>query len=405
MRKFLETVIIGGGQAGLSLSYYLHSLGREHIVLEKTAQPGDAWRNQRWDSFTLVTPNWTFLLPGAEYQGVDPGGFMPRREIVDRFEAYVQDYHLPVHYGTQVTCVEPADHRGYRVLTQDSTLQADNVVVATGLFQTPKIPLFASHIPPEIHQIHSGQYRSPQGLPPGAVLVVGSAQSGCQIAEELYQAGRKVFLCVGSSGRVPRRYRERDTFDWLSLCGFLDRTPDKLPSPQARFAGNPHLSGKNGGHSLNLHQFYRDGVALLGRLRGVQDGELSFAPDLMENLAKADKLEADILKLIDDYISNTQIAAPLDQLPVLTDGYAAPEIDRLEFQASGIAAIIWAGGYAFDFSLVRLPAFDVYRFPLTERGVSRFPGLFFLGMPWLHTQKSGLLMGVGEDAAYLAGRI
>ena len=177
-----------------------------------------------------------------------------------------------------------------------------------------------------------------------------------------------------------------------------------LPSPQARFAGNPHLSGKDGGHSLNLHKFYRDGVTLLGHLRGVGDGELSFTPDLKENLVKVDKLEADILKLVDDYIARNQIPAPLDHLPVLVDGYSAPEIDQLDFKASGIATIIWAGGYVFDFSLVKLPVFDEYGFPLTDRGVTRYPGLFFLGMPWLHTQKSGFLMGVGEDAAYLVGK-
>ncbi len=404
MTEKIETMIIGGGQGGLSVSYYLTRQEREHVVLESAAQAGNAWRNDRWDSFTLVTPNWSFRLPGAEYQGDVPHGFMPKDEIVACFERYVAQFRLPVRYGVRALSVAP-ENGGYRVETDQGRWRAKNVVVATGLFQTPKTLTGAASLNPEVFQVPSGQYRRPELLPPGGVLVVGSGQSGCQIAEELYQAGRQVYLCVGSAGRAPRRYRGRDTYEWLYLSKFLDRTPDQLPSPRARFAGNPQISGKNGGHTLNLHQFYRDGVTLLGRLQEIRDGCAVLAPDLKENLAKADQLEANMIKGIDGYIAKNGIDAPEDRLPVIDDGYQAPEITTLDLEQVGIGAVIWALGYSFDFSLVKLPVLDDAGFPITERGVTRFPGLYFAGLPWLPGQKSGLLLGVGEQAAWIASMI
>ncbi|MCG3210830.1 MAG: putative oxidoreductase CzcO [Anaerolineae bacterium] len=406
MAKQIETVIIGGGQAGLALSYYLTQQQHEHIVLEQAAEIGHAWRNGRWDSFTLVTPNWAFRLPGAEYQGDAPHGFMPRSEIISHFEHYVAQFRLPVRYRVRVTAVSPKPNgRGYLVSADDATFEAANVVIATGLFQRPRLPVFCPNLPPEIMQLHSGQYRSPQSLPPGAVLVVGSAQSGCQIAEELYLSGRQVYLCVCSAGRAPRRYRGKDIYEWLNLSGFLARTADKLPSLQARFAGNPHVSGKGGGRTLNLHQFARDGVVLLGRIAGAQNGKIMLAPDLMENLAKVDKFESDVLKMIDTYIELNGLAVPEEHVPQLRDGYQANVVRELDCKSAGISTVIWAMGYAFDFSLVRLPIFDNDGYPMQQRGVTGYPGLYFLGLPWLHTQKSGLLLGVGEDAAYLVSKI
>jgi putative flavoprotein involved in K+ transport len=347
----IHTLIVGGGQGGLATSYYLQQHGIEHIVLEQAAQAGSAWRNGRWDSFTLVTPNWTVQMPGAEYQGDDPNGFLSRDQVVAYFEQYVERFHLPVQYGVRVTGVETAPSgKGYRVTTDRDLYEAANVVIAVGLYQRPKIHASSVHLPATITQIHSGQYRNPQALPPGAVLVVGSAQSGCQITEELYQSGRTVYLCVGSAGRVPRRYRGKDCFDWLHLAGFLDRTVDKLPSPEAKFAGNPHVSGKDGGHTLNLHQFARDGVRLLGHMTGIQDHHIALAPDLKESLAKVDQLEADLVKGIDDFIEKNGLDHPKESLPVLRDGYLVEEIRELDLKSTGIGTVIWATGYTFDFS-------------------------------------------------------
>jgi putative flavoprotein involved in K+ transport len=406
MAQKYPTIIVGGGQAGLSTSYHLSQRGQEHVILEQAAQAGNAWRNDRWDSFTLLTPNWSFRLPGAEYRGEAPDGFMKREEIVAAFEQYILRFHLPVQYGVKVSAVEPiTGGSGYRVSTDVAALDARNVVIATGLFQRPKIPAFSADLPAHITQLHSGRYRNPQALPPGAVLVVGSGQSGCQIAEELYLSGRQVYLCVGSAGRVPRRYRGKDVYEWLNLSGFLDRTVDKLPSPKARFAANPHLSGRDGGRSLNLHQFARDGVVLLGRIQSGGEGRIWLAPDLKENLARSDKFEAEIVKMIDGLLLQTGMDAPLESLPVMRDGYEAEEIGDLDLLSVGITTIIWAMGYRFDFDMVRLPIFDGDGYPVQKRGVTDYAGLFFMGLPWLYKQKSGLLLGVGEDAEYIAEKI
>lgn len=404
MASTVETVIIGGGQGGLAVSYHLKARGREHIVLEKAVQAGNAWRNDRWDSFTLVTPNWSFLLPGARYAGVQPDGYMGRDEIVRQFETWVEVNRLPVEFGVQASAVEP-DQAGFLVQTSRGALRAKNVVIATGMFQKARMPTFASQLPPEILQLPSGKYRNPGMLPPGAVLVVGSAQSGAQIVEELYQSGRAVYLCTGKSGRVPRRYRGKDIVEWMRLIGFFNRTPAQLPSLQARFGGNPHVTGKNGGHNLNLHQFARDGVRLLGRLQGVRDGKIVLAPDLHENLRAADEFEQNLIRKVDQYIEASGLQAPAETLPDLADGYALPLETALDLKAAGISAVIWALGYHFDFSLVKLPVFDDAGFPLTQSGVTGVKGLYFAGLPWLPDQKTGLLLGVGDHAHFVAEHI
>lgn len=405
MIETIETVIIGGGQAGLSLSYELQQAGREHIVLEKDARAGAAWRSQRWDSFTLVTPNWSFVLPGAEIHRQNPHGFMPRDEIVRCFEQYAAGHGLPVRYNTTVHSVQAEEGGRYTVQANEKTLRARSVVVATGLYQREKVPPYAAQIPASVAQVHVAAYRSPGGLPPGAVLVAGSGQSGCQIAEELLQAGRKVYLATGFAPPAPRRYRGRDIYEWADQSGFLNRTPDMLPSPAARFGSNPLLTGKDGGHSLDLHLFYRAGMVLLGHLRGFDDGCFTFAADLKENLAKGDKARENFIGLVDGYIARNGIDAPPEVLEIPRDAYQAPDILTLDPVKAGIGAVIWAGGFNFDFSLVRLPVTDDYGFPLTVRGKTRFPGLYFLGMPWLYKQRSGLLLGVAQDAAYLAEQI
>lgn len=406
MTQYVESVIIGGGQAGLSTAYHLGRRSRACVVLEQDTHAAGAWRNDRWDSFTLVTPNWAFRLPGANYDGLDPDGFMPRQEIVARIEAYIERFHIPIRYHTRVRTVEPhSEGPGYLVQTDDGDWDCANVIVATGLFQRPRIPGLGGQLSPSLYQIASGQYRNPDALPPGAVLVVGSAQSGCQIAEELHLSGRRVFLCVGRAGRAPRHYRGRDIFVWLEQTGFLKRTVDQLASPGDKFNPNPHVSGARGGHSLNLHQFARDGIVLMGHLAEARDTTVRLAPDLRANLAISDQFEADLTRLIDRAIERTGVDAPREELPQLRDGYEVEPIDELDLRAAEVSTVIWATGYRFDYSLVKLAATDADGFPSQKRGVTGFPGLYFVGMPWLHTQGSGLLMGVGDDADYIADHI
>jgi putative flavoprotein involved in K+ transport len=403
--KPIHTLVIGGGQAGLAISYHLSKQKIEHKVLEKAAQVGRAWRNL-WDSFALLTPNWSFRLPGAEYKGSNPDGFLSREEIIAHFEQYIQDHDIPVQFNARVEAVERlAKKKGYLVRSGVGDFEAKNVVVATGMFQNPKFPPYAAEISSKFTQLHSSHYRNPGMLPEGAVLVVGSAQSGCQIAEELYQSGRKVYLCVGSAGRAPRRYRGWDVFGWLLQLGFFDRTVDKLSSAKEKFAGNPHLSGRDGGHTINLHQFARDGVQLLGRIAGANKNTIYLINDLNESLAKVDKFEADLVRMIDKFILNNGIDVPPETLPNLKDGYAVEKVLELDLESKGINTIIWAHGFAFDFSMVKLPVTDVDGYPIQQRGVTDFPGLYFIGLPWLSKYKSGLLAGVGEDAGYVASHL
>ena len=278
-------------------------------------------------------------------------------------------------------------------------------MVATGLHQKPKIPAFSADFPAEIRQLHSDTYRNPHELLPGAVLVVGSAQSGAQIAEELRESGRKVYLAVGRAGRTPRRYRGKDANWWSDKLGIYAQTVDQLPSPKAKFAGKPHISGTKGGHTLNLHQFARDGVILLGHLQGFHDGKIALAPDLYENLARADQHAADFARAVDQFVARTGMAVPQEILPSLRDGFDAELLSEVDLGADGITNIIWATGYAFDFSFVKLPVLDGDGYPVQRRGVTNYAGLFFVGLSWLHNAKSGLLYGVGDDAAYIAERI
>jgi putative flavoprotein involved in K+ transport len=401
----VETVIIGGGQAGLSVSYYLAKAGREHVVLEKSNQPGNAWRDERWDSFTLVTPNWTFQLPGGEYQGDAPNGFMKQNEILQRFGNYVEQHHLPVAYNREVTQVKPEDGGEYYAQTASAEYLARNVVIANGFFQEGNLPDFAKDIPSSIRQLHSSSYRNPQSLPEGALLVVGSGQSGMQIAEELYQSGRKVFLATSGAPRAPRRYRGKDVFDWLILLGFFEQSFEQFLSTGRRKYVPPHVTGKDGGHTLSLHQFYRDGVQLLGHARQYQDGKLIMAGNLIENLRKSDGGEKMILKTIDDFIQRAGIDAPQEQVTEQTDAYQVPETTVLDLLAEDISAIIWASGYHYGASIMPFPVLNEFGFPDTQRGVSNYPGLYFMGIPFQSKLKSGLLCGVAEDAEYIVEQI
>jgi putative flavoprotein involved in K+ transport len=403
MIEKVDTIIVGAGQGGLSSSYHLMQQGCENIILEKEDQIARPWRS-RWDSFTLVTPNWMLRLPGAEYQGNDADGFMPRDEVVAYFEEYLERFKMPIRYGMRVKSVE-ASEDGYLLSTNNGEFEAANVVIATGMFQEPKVPALSANLPGNITQLHSSEYRNPEALPDGAVLVVGTGQSGCQIAEELYQRGRKVYLSVGSAGRLPRRYRGKDITWWLEKTGFADRTVDQLPSPKAKFQGSAHATGKDGGHTINLHQFSRDGVVLVGHIQSVEGQKMGFAQDLKENLAKADKQEAEIVKEIDGYIEKNGMDAPEERLPQLRDGYEVEVISELYLRSAGISTVIWATGYKFDFSMVKLPVLDEDGYPVQKRGATQYPGLYFIGLPFLHTIKSGLLAGVGDDAAHIVSAI
>ena len=408
MTEQVEVVIIGGGQAGLALSYYLTQQGRAHLVLEQ-GRVGETWRSGRWDSFTLNTPNWMTRLSGFPYQGGDPDGFLPREDIVAYLERYAASFHSPLHCGVRVTAVrQQPGGDGYLVEANQMTLKARNVVLATGAFPQPKLPTASAALPVDICQMHTSEYRNPQTLPSGAVLVVGTGQSGCQIAEDLYEGGRQVHLSTSSCGRFPRRYRGKDITWWLARLGYFDRTVDKLPSPNGKSACNPHVSGNQGGHDINLRQFARQGMILLGHLQAIQGKQIILAPDLEENLAKADAFAVQIMQEIDEYIKQTgmEVAANSTTGEAPSNGATPTKaILTLDLQSAGISTIIWASGYKLDFGWVQIPVFDQIGYPVHQRGVTAYPGLYFLGLQGLYKRKSALLFGVGEDAAFIASAI
>ena len=399
----VDTVVVGGGQAGLAASYYLKEHDLEHVVLERN-NIAASWRN-RWDLFTLVTPNWSMNLPGFPYQGGNPDGFLTRDEIVSHLEAYAAHFNAPIRTGVSVTSVTQGEN-GYRfnIQTDADTYEARNIIIATGGFPEAKIPSHSNFISPDIFQLHTNEYRRPEMLPDGAVLVVGSGQSGAQVAEELYKAGRRVFLSVGSAGRVPRRYRGRDITQWVVLMP--RKTVDQLESPKQKFAPNPHVTGKDGGRSLNLHTFAADGVILLGRMKGAQGKYVMFADDLKDTLKKIDEGEARLKVGIDKFIETRGLDAPKDDAdPIPPVGYSVEVITELDLEAHGISSIIWATGYRLNFDWVKFPIFDEDGYPVQKRGVTDIPGLYFLGLPWLHTQLSSLLIGVGEDAKHVVSTL
>lgn len=404
----IDTLIVGGGQAGLATSYFLSRAGVEHQVLERRATLGGAWQD-RWDAFVLNTPNFSLDLPGMPYPGPDPEAFMARDDAVDYFRDYARRIDAPVRTGTDVTRISTSDG-GFSVETTDRTWRSRNVVLATGAYQIPKIPPFAAGLPRSVLQLHTHEYRNPEQLPDGAVLIVGTGQSGGQIAEYLHAVGRQVHLAVSTCPEAPRRYRGQDVMYWVLLAGI--HGPEygvnalrvgQLPSPAARFACNPLLSGTDGGHDVHLRALGRQGIRLHGNLEAADDGELTFTDDLPERLATVEAGFGQRMgRALDAYIAAAGIDAPEPQPAPADDWLPAPEPARLNLAAENITSVLWATGYQLDLSFVDIPVLDAWSYPRHVRGVTEQPGLFVVGLPWLTGHYSSIVGGVGVDAEYVA---
>ncbi|MET0809157.1 MAG: MSMEG_0569 family flavin-dependent oxidoreductase [Pseudoxanthomonas sp.] len=396
-----EVVIVGGGQAGLSMSYYLQQAGIDHIVFEKHVQT-HAWRSQRWDAFSLVTPNWQCKLPGHEYAGDDPHGFMKKDQIIEYLDGFIAAVNAPVREGVAVRQVTVLPGGGYQVDTSAGTVTAGQVVVASGGYQTPIIPRMAERLPPGILQIHSAEYRNPQSLPEGAVLVVGSGQSGAQIAEDLHLAGRQVHLATGDAPRCARFYRGKDVVDWLADMHYYDMAVTEHPLREGvRDNTNHYVTGRDGGRDIDLRAFALQGMQLYGRVTGLDGARLQVAPDLRANLDHADKVYNSINASIDKFIAAKGIDAP-PQAPDVPVWEPAAERETLDLHAEGIGAVIWCIGFSPGFEWLDAPVFNGRGNPVHVRGVTRQAGLYFLGLPWLHTWGSGRFSGIARDASYLA---
>ena len=400
MRESIETVVVGGGQAGLALSYYLGSQGREHVVLER-GRVAERWRTQRWDSLMFQFPNWSIELPGSAYSGPHPDGFSHAAGVLAFMEHYAEWIKCPLRTGVEVRALSSSKGGRYLVSTNVGAIEARNVAIATGPYQTPRVPAVAAKFPRHIVQVHAADYRNPRQLPPGGVLVVGSGASGCQIAEELLASGRQVFLAVGRHRRVPRRYRGRDVFWWRRALGQLDVTA--ADTPEDRRLPPPLVTGVGGGHEVDIRAYAKDGMVLLGHLRDVTDTHIALADDLEANLAAGDRACSEFTSAVDQYLLRHEGAGIAPATPPRRIACESPA--QVDARASNIRAVVWATGYRYDFRWIDLPVFDMRGLPSHCRGVTSVPGIYFLGLAWLHKLKSSFLCGVGEDAEYLAGRI
>ena len=404
----VPVVIVGGGQAGLSVSWYLSQAQVEHVVVESKT-PTHAWADARWDNFTLVTPNWHCRLPGYSYDGPDPDGFMTRDEVVAWLGGWLETFDAPIRTHTTVTRLRQIDSATFELSLQSGgdveLLQCNQVVVATGGYPLPVIPPYASTLDPSVHQVHSEEYFAPEQLPDGAVLVVGSGQSGAQIAEDLHLAGRQVHLAVGSAPRVARRYRGRDCMTWLAEMGLYDTPTAQYPGGKAaQEKTNHYVTGRDGGRDVDLRQFATEGMHLYGSLTGGKDSGLTFAPTLRSALDKADSVYNSICADIDRYIDAREIQAPPPSRyePVWQPDAEPTHLDLIE---SGVTSIVWAIGFRPDYRWIEASAFDGGGRPMQTRGITQVPGLSFIGLPWMHTWGSGRFLGIDADAKYVADSI
>jgi len=405
--KRIETVVIGAGQCGLAMSACLLDAEREHIVLER-GQVAQAWR-ERWDSLTLLSPNWFTRLPKYRYSGDDPNGFLGRDEIVQFFADYASLLRAPIESGFNVTRVHPRDGSDRMIVhgADGTRFDTDNVVVAIGGYHRPKVPAVSKRLPPTVVQVHSNHYRNPGQLPPGAILVVGAGASGQQIAEELMRSGRIVYLSVGSHNKLPRRYRGHDAIWWMEQLGTFDTTVGSLPSlEEAMRRPSVSLTGVGGGHDLDLRNLEREGMTLLGHIAGTEDSCVRFSADLETSLADGDAVYTRFVESVDRYIEQHGLRCnPSDARPNRGDERARNEVRTLDLTQAGINSIVWATGFSRDFDWIESPSIAVGCDPVHVRGVSTQPGLFFLGLRWLYTRRSNFIDGAGADAAYVRDEI
>ncbi|MEM9255202.1 MAG: MSMEG_0569 family flavin-dependent oxidoreductase [Pseudomonadota bacterium] len=397
-------VIVGAGQAGLSVSYRLSQQGIKHLVIDK-GETMNAWKTKRWDSFTLVTPNWQCQLPDHAYAGGDPNGFMNREEIIDYLAGFEAKISAEVIEFTEVRRVHRLMPRGFQVITDRGAVYADQLVVATGAYHDPIYPSLSAQLPAEVMQLHSEQYRNPNQLPTGGTLVVGSGQSGAQIAEDLHLANRKVWLATGNAPRCARFYRGRDVVAWLAEMNYYDLPVHEHPLKEgARDKTNHYVTGRDGGRDIDLRRFALEGMELLGHFEDFDGRQLRFAPTLGDNLDAADAVYNSINLKIDRYIEQEGISAPAESR---YNPCWRPDRERCQIPlaTSGITSVIWSIGFTPNFDWLSVDVLDPRGYPRQARGVSECPGLYFIGLPWLYTWGSGRFSGVDRDACHLVEEI
>lgn len=399
--RSIDSIIIGGGQAGLAMSRCLTDLGIEHVVLER-GRIGERWRSERWDSLHLLTPRWQSRLPGYSYRGPDPDGYMSKDEVVTYLEGYAASFPAPVETGVTVTSVRRAPC-GYRIDTDRGAWAARNVVLATGDCDVPLVPAVASGLSEEIHQVTPSDYKNPAQLPDGGVVVVGASATGIQLAAEIHASGRPVTIAVGRHTRLPRTYRGRDILWWLQIMGVLDERAEAVKDLEAsRAQPSLQLIGSPDRRTLDLGSLAASGVRLVGRAESASGSRMSFADDLLENVVGADAKLAKLLARVDDFIDAMGIegelppAAPFER----TDVPDAPT--ALDLKAQGVRTVLWATGYRRDYSWLRLPVLDARGEIVHRGGVTPAPGVYVMGLRFLRRRNSSFIDGQARDADELA---
>lgn len=398
----IDTLVVGAGQAGVAMSEHLTKLGVPHLVLERN-RIAEAWRTGRWDSLVANGPAWHDRFPGLEFD-LDPDAFAPKEQVAAYFEAYAKQFNAPIRTGVEVkSVVRNTDRPGFTIETSEGVIRANRVVAATGPFQRPIIPPIAP-TNATVTQIHSAQYRNPQQLPDGGVLVVGAGSSGVQIADELQRAGKQVYLSVGPHDRPPRAYRNRDFCWWLGVLGLWDA--------EAAQPGKEHVtiavSGARGGHTVDFRGLAHQGVTLVGLTKSFDGDVVTFQQDLADNIGRGDENYLSLLDAADAYIARNGLDLPEE--PEARASYPNPEclvnpILELDLAKAGVTSIIWATGYAVDYSWLQVNAFDTKGKPQHQRGVSAEQGVYFLGLPWLSRRGSTFIWGVWHDAKHIADHI
>ena len=399
----VDTLVVGAGQAGVAMSEHLSNCGVPHLILERH-RIAERWRSERWDSLVANGPAWHDRFPGMEFTDFDADAFAPKERVADYFVDYAAKIDAPIRCGVEVTEVRRNLGRpGFRVATSEGVIEANSVVAATGPFQKPIIPPLVPDTA-GIMQIHSSAYRNPEQLPEGAVLVVGAGSSGAQIADELLRSGKSVYLSIGPHDLPPRRYRGRDFVWWLGVLGKWD-----VPALEP---GTEHVtiavSGAHGGHTVDFRRLAGQGMTLVGRTESCKDGVMRFAPDLAQNIARGNANTLSVLDEADAYVARNGLDLPEE--PAAREVGADPQcvtdpILELNLAEAGITSIIWATGFALDYSWLQVDAFDEEGKPKHQRGVSAEPGIYFLGLPWLSRRGSSFIWGVWHDARYLADQI
>jgi putative flavoprotein involved in K+ transport len=401
--KRIDTIIIGGGQAGLAMSRCLTDEGIDHVVLER-GRVAERWRSERWDSLRLLSPKWHSRLPGFSYQGDDPDGFMTMPEVITYFEQYAQSFSAPVQDETTVLSVKRFSEGGYVVRTNQGDWQARAVVVATGHCDVPFVPKAADGLASGVHQVVPSHYRNPDQLPEGGVLVVGASASGIQLAQEIHRSGRPVTLAVGRHTRMPRRYRGRDITWWLETSGMLDERAERAFNLEsARRQPSLQLVGTPNHETIDLGVLQEEGVRLVGRLSDAEGTRVDLCDDLQANINAAEQKLDRVLGTIDAFIDETRMDADCrDRRAALEAPEASTELD---LRNAGISTVLWATGYRRQYPWLRVPVLNIRGEIIHDGGVTPAPGLYALGLNFQRTRKSSFIDGVGNDARALADHI